>query len=134
MSKINGSIDLAILPGAQIVNKKGRNWLIIDLDKTEAIKLHEKKDGDMAAYTNISVASKKEIMYGKSHYIEASLTKEEREAGAERRYLGNLTEVRWDDASGKYVNAHESTAQTTSAPAPAPVAPSFDDDDDDLPF
>lgn len=131
--KIEGSVDLALLPGAKIANAKGANWLIINLDKTDAVKLVERKSGEQAAFMNIKVAEKKEPMYGKSHYVEASLTSEEREANVDRRFLGDVTEVEWSDSQNRYVPCHEN-AETVAPPTPAPAVPSFSDDDDDLPF
>ena len=130
--KIEGSVDLALLPGAKIKAAKGANWLIINLDKTEAVKLVERKNGEQAAFMNIKVAEKKEPMFGKSHYVEASLTTAEREANTERRFLGDITEVEWNETQNRYVPCHEATS--TPAPATAPAAPSFDEDEDDLPF
>ena len=87
----------------------------INLDKIDKSKIVKGKKGQ---YLNITVGENRdgEDQFGNTHYIIQSQTKEEREAKADKNYLGN----------GK-----EFVFNNSNTPAPAQVA---DTEDDGLPF
>ena len=86
--------------------------LSINLDKIDKTKIIAGKKGK---YLNLTVGANRdgEDQYGNTHYIFQSQSKEEREGGAEKNYLGNGKEFVFDN----------------STPAPA-----TNGSDDDLPF
>tara|TARA_A100001391_G_C5074968_1_gene279032 strand:- start:1846 stop:2121 length:276 start_codon:yes stop_codon:yes gene_type:complete len=86
--------------------------LSINLDKIDKTKIITGKKGK---YLNLTVGANRdgEDQYGNTHYIFQSQSKEEREGGAEKIYLGNGKEFVFDN----------------STPAPATSGA-----DDDLPF
>ena len=86
--------------------------LSINLDKIDKTKIIAGKKGK---YLNLTVGANRdgEDQYGNTHYIFQSQSKEEREGGAEKNYLGNGKEFVFDN------------------PTPAPATSSSDDD---LPF
>ena len=89
----------------------------IDVNKITKDKLFK---GEKGTYANITVAANKngESEYGDTHYVFESHSKEEREAGTDKVYLGN----------GKEFVFNGGTTTTATAPRPEPVM------DDDLPF
>ena len=92
--------------------------LKIDVTKLTKDKLFEGKKG---TYANLTVAENKdgESEYGDTHHIYEAQSKEEREAGTDRVYVGN----------GKQF--HFNGEETKTAPRPEPIPA---DVDDDLPF
>ena len=86
--------------------------LSINLDKIDKTKIIAGKKGK---YLNLTVGANRdgEDQYGNTHYIFQSQSKEEREGGADKNYLGNGKEFVFD------------------IPTPAPATSSSDDD---LPF
>ena len=94
---------------AGIINLK------VDVTKLSKDKLFVGKKG---TYANITIAELKdgENEYGDTHYAFESQSKEEREAGTDKVYVGNGKEFVFGGA-------------TTNSPAPEPVTA-----DEDLPF
>ena len=91
--------------------------LKIDVTKLTKGKLFEGKKG---TYANLTVAANRdgENEFGDTHHVFESQSKEEREAGTDRVYIGN----------GKEFVFNGGTTTTATAPRPEPVM------DDDLPF
>ena len=89
--------------------------LKIDVTKLTKDKLFEGKKG---TYANLTVAANRDgaSEYGDTHYIFESQSKEEREAGTDKVYVGNGKEF------------HFNGEETKTAPRPEPAM------DDDLPF
>lgn len=85
----------------------------INLDKIDKSKIVKGKKGQ---YLSITVGENRdgEDQYGNTHYVFQSLTKEEREAKADKNYLGNGKQFVFNDS--------------------APAAAAATDDSDDLPF
>ena len=89
----------------------------INVEKIIKERLHK---GEKGTYLNLTISINDEVDgYGNCCSIQQSITKEEREGGMEKNYLGN----------GKQVWSNEGKAPEPSAPvsAPAPIQ-------DDLPF
>ena len=86
----------------------------IDVNKITKDKLFK---GEKGTYANITVAANKngESEYGDTPHVFESQSKEEREAGTDKVYLGNGKEFVFNGTP-------------TTAPTPEPVM------DDDLPF
>jgi hypothetical protein len=87
--------------------------LSINLDKIDKSKIIAGKKGK---YLNLTVGGNREgeDQYGNTHYIFQSQSKEEREAKAEKNYLGNGKEFVFSDSQ--------------------PAATTGSNDEDDLPF
>ena len=88
--------------------------LSINLDKIDKTKIITGKKGK---YLNLTVGSNRdgEDQFGNTHYIFQSQSKEEREGGSEKNYLGNGKQFVFD-------NQPKAKAETVT------------NDDDDLPF
>lgn len=92
----------------------------IDVSKINKEKLYKGKKG---TYLDLTIFLNDEPdQYGNDMSIQQSLSKEERENGAEKIYLGN----------GKAYGKNETTQKTQSANTSQ--ADSFQDDNDDMPF
>lgn len=76
----------------------------IDLAKIEKSKIYEK---DGRKYLSLSISLNDETRYGNNVSIAISQSKEEREAKANKTYLGN-GKVVWND--GKIINAEKEDA------------------------
>ena len=89
--------------------------LKIDVNKLTKDKLFK---GEKGTYANLTVAANRdgEGDYGDTHYVFESQSKEEREAGTDKVYVGNGKEF------------HFNGGTTATAPRPEPAM------DDDLPF
>ena len=87
----------------------------IDVNKITKGKLFK---GEKGTYANLTVAANRagESEYGDTHHVFESQSKDEREAGTDRVYVGNGKEF------------HFNGGTTTTTPTPEPVM------DDDLPF
>lgn len=85
----------------------------INLDKIDKSKIVKGKKGQ---YLNIAIGENRdgEDQFGNTHYVIQSQTKEEREAKADKNYLGNGKEFVFGGG--------------------APAAATATDDSDDLPF
>ena len=94
----------------------------IDLTKIDKAKIYEGKKGK---YYPITVVLNDEPgQYGDSGYIMTEQTKEERDAKAQKQYLGNVKVV-WTNGQ----NVDTAPRDGNSAPAPAPA-----EAEEDLPF
>ena len=78
----------------------------INLDKITKEKIYQGKKGK---YLNLTFALNEETRHGNNVSISESLTKEEREAGAEKNYLGN-GKVVWTDGQITLAVREEETA------------------------
>ena len=88
---------------------------ISDLDKSD---YNTGKNGKV--YLNFNVGERREVSeWFHTHYIKNSLTKAQKEAGKESKYIGDGKEKIWDNGGGQ---------------AQAPVANDFSKESDDLPF
>ena len=88
----------------------------IDVTKIDKSKLFEGKKG---TYLDIIIWINDELdQYGNNASIQQTLSKEEREAGAKKIYLGNLKDL----------------SSIVGGGTPAPAEDSKTDDKDDLPF
>lgn len=97
------------------------------IDKTK-VKDYVRKNGAKAKFYNVTVWVNDSIdNYGNSGSIQEGQSKEEREAGKEKVYLGNIKQTFSSDGSKPASKSEENTAENVN---PA-VQPPFEDD---LPF
>lgn len=86
MRKIEISIDLTAIKGAQLLQEEGRDVIVIYLDESRA-KLHN----NGKVYWNLEAVENKdgEDKYGNSHFVVEKATREEREERVKLPFLGN---------------------------------------------
>ncbi len=86
MRKIEISIDLTAIKGAQLLQEEGRDVIVIYLDESRA-KLHN----NGKVYWNIEAIENKNGPndYGNTHFVKEKATKEERDAREDLPFLGN---------------------------------------------
>ena len=123
MSIINGSVDLLKVPTAKVVEKDGKEFIVIDITDNSKLNHFKRESNEKpnSVYMGIATCQKREVDdYGKTHYIELNRTKEEREQGADRVYLGDGKEFVFDNNSTSANNAQVQNNNTPSG--------------DDLPF
>ena len=121
MGIINGSLDLLKVPTAKVVEKDGKEFLVIDVtgnSKLNHFKREQSDKGD-SLYMGVGVCSKREVDdYGKTHYIELNRSKEEREQGSERIYLGDGKEYIFDSDNSQPKNSTPSNSSANSDDLP----------------
>ena len=130
MSLINVSIDLMKLPTAKVVEKNGKSYLLVEVsaEQNAKNKLYKREGGEDSVYSNFTVAKKREVdEWGKTHYVQLSQTKEERESGADRVYCGQGKEFIFNNDGGGNFN-NNATPQNNNSVASNTTA------NDDLPF
>ena len=96
MSKVNCSVDLLKVQGASVINREGKDFLIINLAKSR-VNLKDTKGGK-AAYLNLDVVANKggPNQWGNTHFVAEGVTKEERQSGVKGAIIGNGKEFTFD--------------------------------------
>jgi hypothetical protein len=126
MAKMLGlKLDLSKLESAPYTTKKGMKCIMIPLEQTGIF------EGKKGIYLDVTVAVNDELNeYDQDCSAWVAQSKENREAGMEKNYLGNGKVFWTDEEGGLPAKAEE---EKEEKPAKKKAAASSDDDDD-LPF
>jgi len=85
---INAQIDLAKLQGAEIREKNGKHFVIIDLSQSR-VKHWKRNGGTDSAYCSIEIKANDKLKDEKTHLVKESRTKDERQQRLELPIIGD---------------------------------------------
>jgi hypothetical protein len=92
---ININIDLAKLQGAEVREKNGKHFLMIDLSESR-VKHYPRSNGKDSAYCSLEIKASDKLKDEKTHLVKESRTKDERQQRLELPILGDGREFNFN--------------------------------------
>lgn len=130
MKKLSIDFDLTQLQGASIINRDGRDFLVINLAKSRA-KLITRKSGQRALFLKLDAVERKQADdNGNTHFIVEPTSKAEREQGLKLPIIGNAKE--WGDGGEVKKRVQQQRQQPEDDGGDFGAMP--ETGDDDIPF